>query len=225
MKLYRFPHSPYARKLEALLDLLGLAGAYTLVDVPYCDRSELVAVTGGYLHVPVLVDDDGTVVVESRRIAERLLARAGADGAALVPSPGEGPIWAYCDWVDGPLEDVLFRLASPAVRDRWPKAVDRAMYVLIKERKFGAGCVDAWERARPELLARGRELLAPTASTLAAQPFLFGARPTLADATLYGQFAMLSAAEAIPPAALGASFPAWLERLAHERRARPPKGR
>src|SRR6266702_8590398 len=191
MKLYRFPHSPYARKIQMLLELLGLPHA--VVDVPYCDRAELVAVTGGYLHVPVLVDDDGTVLVESRRIAEHLLGRDG--GAALVPPGWDGPVWAYCDWVDGPLEDVLFRLSSPSVRDRWRKPEERALYVLMKERKFGAGCVDAWERGRDELIARGRALLEPTARTLATRPFLFGDRPSLADAALYGQFAMLSVDE------------------------------
>jgi glutathione S-transferase len=93
--------------------------------------------------------------------------------------------------VDGPLEDVMFRIASPAMRDRWSQPGDRALYVLVKERKFGAGCVDAWERDRPSLIARARELLAPTLRTLAARPFLFGDAPTLADAALYGQCAML----------------------------------
>src|SRR5262245_51495823 len=105
MKLYRFPYSPYAGKVQVLLDLLGIE--HTLVDVPYCDRAELVAHTGGSIHVPVLVEDDGTVTPDSRRIAARLLGRPGA--AALVPSPWEGPIWGYSDWVEGPLEDMLFR--------------------------------------------------------------------------------------------------------------------
>jgi glutathione S-transferase len=211
MKVYRFAYSPYARKIEMALELLGIG--HEKIEVPYGDRSELVAATGGYLYVPVLVDDDGTVVTESRRIAERLIARP--DGAAtLLPSPWEGPIWAYCDWVDGPLEDVMFRIASPVVRDHFfARPADAAMYVLIKERKFGAGCVDAWEKDRAQLIARGRELLAPSARTLAAQPFLFGARPTLADAALYGQFAMLEIDSQLPPVAFGEVFPRWLERL------------
>jgi len=43
----------------------------------------------------------------------------------------------------------MFRIGSPAVREAWPTPGDRALYVLIKERKFGAGCVDAWQRDHP----------------------------------------------------------------------------
>ena len=219
MKLYRLTYSPYARKVQLLLDLLGRT--YTAVEVPYSDRTELATVTGGYIYVPVLVDDDGTVVCDSRRICEHILVgpaghrtQTAADAAgAMVPAPWDGPIWAYHDWCDGPLEDVLFRIASPIVRDRWQSPSDRALYVLIKERKFGAGCVDAWERDREGLEARGRALLAPSARTLAARPFLFGDAPTLADVALYGQFAMLAAADRALPARFGAQFPAWISRL------------
>jgi glutathione S-transferase len=198
MKLYRFRYSPYARKVQALLDLIGVR--YELVEVPYGDRNELAALTGGYIHVPVLVDDDGTVVVESRDICERLTARP--DATWLVPAALAGPIWAYADFTDGPLEDPLFRIASPAVRDAWTSPFERALYVMVKERKFGAGCVDAWLAGRDALFARAHRLLAPTLRTLSEQPFLFGERPTLADAALDGQAKMLLEAD-----------PALLERL------------
>ena len=68
-----------------LLDLLG--ARYDLVEVPFGQRDELARLTGGYVYVPVLVDDDGTVVVESPDICEYLLVRAGG---RLVPSPWEG---------------------------------------------------------------------------------------------------------------------------------------
>jgi glutathione S-transferase len=191
MKLYRFRYSPYARKVQMVLDLLGLA--HEVVEVPYSDRDELATLTGGYVHVPVLVDAQGKVVPDSRAICEHLLT--GDAARKLVPSPLEGPIWAYADFIEGPLEDVLFRIASPAVRDAWPRPGERGLYVLVKERKFGAGCVDAWERDREGLIARARHLLAPTLRTLAARPFLFGDTPTLADAALYGQCAMLEEAD------------------------------
>lgn len=187
MKLYRFRYSPYARKVQMLLDLVPLR--YDLIEVNYGERNELAEVTGGYIYVPVLVDDNAKAIVESRAICEHILALPRA--MHLVPAPLEGPIWAYADFVDGPLEDILFRVASPAVRDKWTGAFERALYVLIKERKFGAGCVDAWQRDREALLAKGRRLLAATIGTLGRLPFLFGETPTLADAALYGNCVML----------------------------------
>lgn len=191
MKLHRFRYSPYARKVQMLLDLLHIP--HEIVEQSYGDREELARLTGGYIYVPVLVDDDGSVVVESRVICERILSRPGA-AERLLPAPQEGPIWAYADFIEGPLEDVLFRIAAPGVRDSWPTHFERALYVLIKERKFGPGCVEAWERDREGLINQGKKLLAPTLKTLSARPFLFGTAPTLADAALYGQCAMLEAA-------------------------------
>ena len=190
MKLYRFRYSPYARKVQMLLDLLG--AEYQLIEQSYADRSELSELTGGYIQVPVLLTEEGRAIVESRVICEHLLA--GAASEKLVPAPLEGPIWAYADFVDGPLEDVLFRIASPDIRDAWPTAAERGLYVYIKERKFGAGCVDAWRRDRSQLIQRAQSLLAPTLRTLAQRPFLFGDSPSLADAALYGNCVMLEEA-------------------------------
>ena len=190
MKLYRFHYSPFARKVQTLLDLLGLS--YEAIDVQYGERNELATLTGGYVYVPVLVDDDGAAIIESRDICQRLLARPGAEW--LAPSPLEGPIWGYADFVDNVVEDVAFRIASPDVREQWPSASDRALYNMNKERKFGAGCVDRWLREREQLSAKLRKLLAPSFGTLSKQPFLFGERPSLADAALHGQSLMLEAA-------------------------------
>ena len=208
MKLYRFRYSSYARKVQMLLGLLGRP--HELVEVPYSDRSELARLTGGYIYVPVWVSD-GQVTVESRRICERLLAESPAH--ALTPSPLEGPIWAYADFCDGPLEDVLFRVASPFLRDQKADPGDRALFTLIKERKFGAGCIDQWQRDRELLVERGRALLGPSLRTLEQVPFLFGAAPTLADAALYGNLALLHEADAALPARFGAAFTAYMARL------------
>ncbi|MEO8177788.1 MAG: glutathione S-transferase family protein [Deltaproteobacteria bacterium] len=216
MKLFRLRHSAFARKVQMLLDLIGRE--YELVDINYGERSELAELTGGYIYVPVLVADDGSVITESRRICERLLT--GAAARELVPSPLEGPIWAYADFCDGPLEDVVFRIASPLVREAWPTAWERALYNLTKERKFGLGCVDAWLKDQPALLERARHLLAPTLSTLEQQPFLFGVRPTLADAALYGNLVMLSEAD---PALLRSLSPGLVSYAQRLEAARPKR--
>jgi len=179
MKLYRLEYSCYARKAQMVLDLLGLE--YECIDVTFGDRSELAELTGGYIQVPVLVDDGGRVIVDSRAICAALVQRG--PGTKLVPSPWEGPIWAYADWCDGPLEDVMFRIATPlARRDHFTDPWERALYVFVKERKFGRGCVDEWERGSGELVARARDLLAPSGRTLARQPDrILGGNPAIQD--------------------------------------------
>ncbi len=205
MKLYRFEYSCYARKAQMVLDLLGLR--YDIVEVPYGDRSELVAVTGGYMQVPVLVDDSDVVTVDSRAICVRLLQ--GRHAERLTPTPWQGPVWAYADWCDGPLEDVLFRLASPAIRRRFTRPADGALFTFVKERKFGRGCVDDWERGAATLTEQARTLLAPTVETLKRRAFLFGDQPTLADAALYGQCAMLHVADGAMPGAIAPVLGEW----------------
>ncbi|HET9953536.1 MAG TPA: glutathione S-transferase [Polyangiaceae bacterium] len=215
MKLFRLRYSPYARKVQMLLDLIPRR--YESIEVSYGDRNELAELTSGYIYVPVL-EDGGKVIVDSRRIAQHLLSDPNA--AHLVPAPHQGPIWAYADFADGPLEDVLFRIASPFIRDQWQTPFERALYTLIKERKFGAGCLDAWAAQRDELFARGRELLEPTLLTLGQQPFLFGQSPTLADAALYGLCEMLEEAKPELLAQLSPRLPEYarrLERFAKER--------
>lgn len=208
MKLYRFDYSCYARKVQMVLDLCGLD--YELVDVPYGNRSELVELTGGYIHVPVLVDD-GEVVVDSRRICERFAERFPE--RLVVDDATRGSVWAYADWCDSELEDALFKLALPGLVARFSDPWERALFVLIKERKYGDGCTKRWAADRDALLARARRLLEPTAATLEARPFLFGAQPTLADAALYGQLYMQSVADELLPGRLASAFPVWMRRL------------
>ena len=189
MKLYRFRYSPFARKVQTVLDLLGLE--YDQIEVSYSQRDELAELTGGYILVPVLVDR-GQVITESRDICQHLSARPGAEW--LVPPALEGAVWGYTDFSDGPLEDLMFRIASPDVRDQWRSPGERALYTMVKERKFGAGCIERWRSERDALIAGVRKLLAPTERSLHRQPFVFGERPTLADAALHGHALMLEEA-------------------------------
>jgi glutathione S-transferase len=81
--------------------------------------------------------------------------------------------------------------------------------------------VDEWRRQVEDHLARAGALLAPTVRTLGAQPFLFGDAPTLADAALYGQFAMLHAADPALLARFAPAFRGWIARLERQMPRRP----
>lgn len=190
IRLHRLRYSPYARKVQVLLEILAVP--HEVVEVPYGNREELAQLTGGYVYVPVLETGTGAVITESRAICEWALRTFPN---TLVPPGLEAAAWAFHDHVENTVEDVLFRLCSPAVRDAWPTAWERALYTLVKERRYGAGCVDAWRQEREALLTRARDLLAPTRTTLQRQPFVLGAAPTLADLALYGQWAMCDVAE------------------------------
>ena len=52
MRLLGFSYSPFVVKVRKCLELKGLP--FTYVEVPYLDRRELLALTGGSIHVPVL---------------------------------------------------------------------------------------------------------------------------------------------------------------------------
>ena len=62
-------------------------------------------------------------------------------------------------------------------------------------------------------IEKARALLGPSQQTLAAQPFLFGAEPTLADAALYGNLAMLESSSPDVLRALGPTWTEYMQRL------------
>ena len=208
MKLYRFDYSCYARKVQMVLDLCGVH--HELVDVPYGNRQDLAELTGGYIQVPVLVDD-GEVLTDSRKITERLAAKFPE--RLVVDDATRGSIWAYADWCDTELEDALFRVAVPGLVARLASAWERALFVLIKDRKYGEGCTEAWAADHDALLANAQRVLEPTAATLDARPFLFGNEPTLADAALYGQLFMQGVADELMPGRISPTFVAWMGRM------------
>ncbi len=210
MRLHRFEYSCYARFVQAALDLAG--ASYEIVEVPFGDRDALARLTGGYLQVPVLETDAGEVLTDSRRIMSTLV-QTDPRFAALVPAADAGPIWAYVDWAASGLEDVAFRLASPGLSLRFKTPFERALFVFIKERKYGPGCVREWRHGSDALFERLCELLAPTLATLGERPFLFGAAPTLADLALYGQVIMLEFGCPERVAAISPTLLRWKRRL------------
>lgn len=221
MRLYRFNYSCYARFVQAAIELVG--APCSVIDVPYGDRDELATLTGGWIQVPVVVTDGGAVITDSRRIMTTLCSD-DPRFAGLVPAVQAGPVWAYVDWAQGPLEDVAFRIATPGLVERFARPFERALFVFIKERRYGAGCVDAWAADGDRLAEQLDRLLAPTVTTLRARRFLFGDVPTLADAALYGQLMMLELGAADRVAALDPEVLAWKVRFEACLGA-PPHGR
>lgn len=221
MRLYRFPYSCYARYVQASIELAKVP--CEIVDVPFGDRNELAILTGGSILVPVVVLDDGTVLKDSHHIMT-VLTRDDPRFGSLVPEADAGPIWAYADWACSLLEDAAFRVATPGLAARFLQPFERALFVFVKERKFGPGCVETWAHEADAWFEKVDSLLAPTRATLRARDFLFGRRPTLADTALYGQLIMLDFGAPERSAALGPVIRAWRERL-EPHLGPPPYGR
>ncbi|MEL6319341.1 MAG: glutathione S-transferase [Cyanobacteria bacterium J06626_14] len=194
IKLYRFPYSCYALKVQYLLDKLNLE--YETIDVPYTDRTELVEVTGGRVVVPAIAVGD-RVIVESRNICEYLLDLTPNE---LVPEGQEAVIWAYGDWCDSTVEDVLFRIATPGIAEKFSTVFEKALFAYVKERRFGAGCVELWRNTQPQLITKAKDLLQKTIQSIAINGYVVGKSITYADITLLGHLAMVEYAnpELIP---------------------------
>lgn len=180
--LYGFDFSPYCLKVKKVFELLALP--YTWKEVPYLDRRELARVASGYIQVPVVLDTHGQAIIDSRAICEHF-------ATPLVPTGLEAASWAFHDWCDGPLEDLVFRVAAPRVRRRFQQQEAQGLYTYIKERKFGVGCIEQWDNATPDLLRKARHLLKPVEASFERHACVLGDEPTLADAALFGQLSML----------------------------------
>ncbi|MFO0595885.1 MAG: glutathione S-transferase family protein [Myxococcaceae bacterium] len=207
MRLFQFHYSPFADKVRTCLALKGLSAE--LVEVKYLQRAELVKVSGG-VGIPVLVD--GTAVVsDSPRIVEYLDAKG-------TPWLRSDPLSLVLEqWAESVLEDTAFRLACPGLEDligREQGDEAKAMFRLVKERKYGAGIVATWRAEQQKWLAETKNLLTPIARVVSEHDWVLrGGKPSVADAAIAGQLHMVDCAL---PGLLASELPAlgkWVQRL------------
>lgn len=206
MRLLQFSYSPFAAKIRTCLKLKKLA--CELVEVPYTQRKELVALTGG-VGIPVLVDG-ATVVTDSPRITAYLETKGG-------PSLREHPLATLLEqWADNWLEETAFRLACPGLEDLMGKSQGeeaRLMFRLIKERRYGTGCITQWRADQAKYADETKALLGPVVEAVRASGFVLGDSVSVADAAVAGQLQMV---EYAVPGWVSAHVPAlgaWFEPL------------
>ena len=187
MRLLQFSYSPFAAKVRTCLKLHQLE--CELVEIPYTRRQELVALSGG-VGVPVLVDG-ATVITDSPRIT------AWLDGKAK-RSLRTHPLAPVLEqWADNWLEETAFRLACPGLEDRMGQTQGeeaRLMFRLIKERRYGAGCITQWRADQAKYAAETKAMLAPIVEAVRATGFVLGDSVSVADAAVVGQLFMVEAA-------------------------------
>ena len=154
-KLYHIERCPYCEKVRLALALVGLE--YESHPVEPGDRSAVVEVSGQE-KVPVLVEEDGKVLLESNRIIQRILEAPESD---LVPSSrrDRSLTWVLVDRADATLAPLCSRLRRRKSPDGRELSEDD-LSVLRRRLQEEIGVMEG-------ILERG--------------PFLFGERPTVAD--------------------------------------------
>lgn len=194
MRLFQFSYSPFAAKVRSCLKLKQLQ--CELVEVPYTQRAELVKVSGG-VGIPVLVDGS-TVISDSPRITAHLETKGG-------PSLRNHPLAVVLEqWADNWIEETAFRLACPGLEDRMGATQGeeaRLMFRLVKERRYGSGCIAQWRADQAKYERETKAMLAPVVEAVRASGFVLGSSASVADAAVVGQLHMVEAA-----------LPGWVKR-------------
>jgi glutathione S-transferase len=154
-KLYHIERCPYCEKVRLALGIENLEYESRLIEPS--DRSKVLEVSGQE-KVPVLVEEDGKVLLESNRIMQRLVE---APDSKLVPSSrrDQSLTWVLVDRADAILSPLYYRLR----RRRDPDGRELS------------------EEDLSVLRRRLQEEIAVMEGILERGPFLFGERPTVAD--------------------------------------------
>jgi len=213
LTIYQLEHSPYCIPIVRALEALDVE--FAVRNVSNADRGEIIELTkGAYYQVPVLVQGDNVIyesASDSLDVAH-YVDRKFANGR-LFPAEFEGWQSIVIPFLEDDVEGVTFRLIDPFYLRSIPDLVERAMIRRHKERKFGAGCVEAWEKDREGLYAKAAQLLAPFDLMVQPRPFFFGNAPVYSDFALFGILGNMTYRGhiALPPSlvALGA----WYERM------------
>lgn len=184
--LFEMAHSPFCIPIAQALTACGVG--FERREVPNWDRSELLRLTdGAYYAVPVL-EHDGRVIYESRadsqdvaQYVDRTFARGN-----LFPPRLDGLQAIVIDFLENEVESLTFKLADIHYIPAIPDVAARGMTVRHKERRFGRGCVEQWQRDAEVIRVQADALLARFETTLRHSPFLFGDTPVFSDFLLFG---------------------------------------
>jgi glutathione S-transferase len=181
--LHHYPVSPFAEKIRAILGYKKLA--WRSVDIPMIlPKPDVVALTGGYRRTPLL--QIGADIYCDTALIARVLERLAPE-PPIYPDGDTLAVQAAAYFAD----NVLFNIAVPVgfqpggmLKLFLPDATPEFLRKFAEDR--AAMRVGGTVRRGPlnECKANLAHVLARVEAQLRG-PFLFGARPTLADFSLY----------------------------------------
>jgi len=163
IKLYNFPRSGHAHRVELMLSLLGLSFELIFVDLAKGEHKQAdFLALNSFGQVPV-IDDQGVVLADSNAILVYLAQKYG-QGRWLPSDPvGAARVQRWLSVAAGPIA------FGPAV----------ARLITV----FGA------QRNAEEAIDRSHALLKVVEQELTAGPYLAGSEPTIADIAGYSYIA------------------------------------
>ncbi|MHC8297086.1 glutathione S-transferase family protein [Pseudomonas sp. LB3P58] len=163
IKLYNFPRSGHAHRVELMLSLLQLPTELIFVDLPKgAHKQPDFLALNAFGQIPV-IDDQGVVLADSNAILVYLAQKYG-DGRWLPTDPvGAAKVQRWLSIAAGPIA------FGPA----------RARLITV----FGAAY------NAEEVIAYSHSVLKVINQELAATPYLAGAEPTIADVSAYSYIA------------------------------------
>ena len=113
---HHYPLSPVAEKVRAAFGIKKLSWR-SVEHSRMPDRPELLAMTAGYRRIPVM-QVGADIYCDSQCILRELERRIPEP--TFFPGPGKGMPWAVSRWTDGPVFELLFRIAFAPVMDKLP---------------------------------------------------------------------------------------------------------
>lgn len=213
LELIQFPWSPYCIVQRRILEYSGVR--FKITNISSGDRSKVWRLTKErYYGVPIL-KDGGEVIFEtdndSQVIAKYIDFKLGL---GLFPAEWEGVQSIIWRCIENEIEEMTFKLNDIYWRENVP-AADQLGFLRFKERKFGRGCIDQWQRDQKKLLAELARRLLPFEEMLLHRQFLLGDRPHFIDFDLAGMLGnfLYSGHYRLP--AVHSRLQKWHQRMAH----------
>lgn len=198
--------SPYCWRTDMALHHKGLAAERRTVG--FADKSPLDFTD--YKKVPVLVDDDRTII-ESFDIAV-YLDEAYPDRPPLMAGPEARGLARFVnEWTDGVINPAIVTMIVADILDDTTEA-DREHFRTTREARFGCRLEEVCGD-RDARLAALDKALDPARATLGKQAYLSGHHPGYADYILFGSLQWARCTSATPLLKAEDPLYAWRGRL------------
>lgn len=184
IELIQFPWSPFCIVQRRLLEYSG--ARFKITNIPNGDRSLVWRLTRQrYYGVPIIRDGKSVIfeVSDDSQVIAKYIDTKFKLG--LFPWELEGVQMVLWRYIENEIEGPCFRLNDIYWQEMVP-AGDRLRFLRHKERRFGRGCIEDWQRQQKDWLTQLEQKLVPFEEMLLYKPYLLDQQPRFVDFDLFG---------------------------------------